>query len=890
MRINNNILNTYSFLQGSAKNIFFLCVLLFFININHVFASKQFERDQDIVLNFRHPAVGRHYISAIISNNNAYLPIAELLSLLFVHFENGQTPFSLKGTYLYPGNNWYIKPYQKDASIGNTNINLEYDDYRIGNMELFVLPHIFEKLFGMHFTINMNTLNVSLHSDKLLPVEYRQTREQMRRDLKRRNAEQYDYPMLFPRKRKIIGAGMVDYNLGMSRHESSQSFNYNIVSGIEVFGGDSEFGFNGVFNNGSFNILNTQYSWRYVFNQNSYLTNIRLGKLRTTGLLNNQVTGFAISNEPLMPRQIHESIMIDGNTTPDSDVELFVNNQLVDHVRANEAGYYRFDYPLNYGSALISIRSYTPSGEIIIEESQLQIPYSFLPAGVWAYNIQGGINNAYYVADETKHNYIMHGDLSYGLSRNITGKIGVDYNDHQKKPMLYTSMSARLSGKYLLNIDAVPNEYYRLNVSHNFASRRSVNIRYTSYSTHSSFNNLKAAHEISTNLYWPFHIRKLPTGIRFGLDHLSRDTHTLCHYRIDIHMRIRQMNLRINYHEHLSKTVQCNTAAHRSSFNLVLNYSLRHQRNLPSYINAYSIRANIKYNPRENTIYNTGVQLSRSVFGSGRLQISADHDIRNNRITLMGTLSLDLQYLRATSQYAGQTKVAHSMQQYFSGSVGIDPGLKKITASSRYQVGQGSAAVIFFVDENENGIYDIGEEIIPAKAIRLNQGANMNIDNNGALIISHLQGYWTYNAEIVQSAFKSPGLVPLFKKFAFVADPNVFKRVEIPLYRTGVIDGTVLTETEHGYHPLSGVRLLLKNNKQEKIATIRTFSDGGYYVMGLMPGSYELKIDPVQLAFLNKKSDPPSISFDVKALADGHFIEKLNFLLLSFEHVEDFSK
>jgi hypothetical protein len=46
-----------------------------------------------------------------------------------------------------------------------------------------------------------------------------------------------------------------------------------------------------------------------------------------------------------------------------------------------------------------------------------------------------------------------------------------------------------------------------------------------------------------------------------------------------------------------------------------------------------------------------------------------------------------------------------------------------------------------------------------------------------------------------------------------------------------------------------------------------------------MPGKYRLYADPKQLEFMNVTSEPGILEFEIKALADGDYLENLNFKL-----------
>jgi len=226
----------------------------------------------------------------------------------------------------------------------------------------------------------------------------------------------------------------------------------------------------------------------------------------------------------------------------------------------------------------------------------------------------------------------------------------------------------------------------------------------------------------------------------------------------------------------------------------------------------------------------------------------------------------------------------YNFTQNFTGSLALDAGHKQVVPSNRNQVGQSAASIRMFVDANENGHFDAGEEIVPARAVRLDQGATIHLGKDSIQRISQIQSYWRYNAEIVQSALPNPMLAPLFTEFSFEADPNRYKPIDIPLYRTGVIEGLVrLNHTDGKQHGLGGLRLILKHTTSEKTETLHSFSDGGFYAMNLLPGHYTLEVDPVQLSFLNAKSEPEKTNFEIKALSNGDYIEGLSIILKANE-------
>jgi hypothetical protein len=114
-------------------------------------------------------------------------------------------------------------------------------------------------------------------------------------------------------------------------------------------------------------------------------------------------------------------------------------------------------------------------------------------------------------------------------------------------------------------------------------------------------------------------------------------------------------------------------------------------------------------------------------------------------------------------------------------SLALDNQSDKLLLSNRDQVSRSGISVRLFVDQNENGVFDAGETIIPAKGIRLDKSANMLLGSDGILSITQLQSYWDYRLEVDINALPDPTLAPKEKVFGFMADPNRVKAIDIPL-------------------------------------------------------------------------------------------------------------
>ncbi len=855
------------------KNIVILALLSF------LFITPGHGREDDFMFIFRHPAVGSYYVNAIYGNGQYYLPIGELFGLLCIHLEKTEKDSVLGGTF--PGNSKYeIDPQELVIVSGRTRHKLEKADIYIGEMDLFLTPEVFETCFGLRFSIHLNTMGLVLQSDHPLPVEERQHNVRARDELNRTQPDMVDYPMLFPRERRVMGAGVVDYALGIGSNGHQQTFNYTLAGGVEVFGGDLQGSVYGRHSAGGLRQDIANIRWRYVLDDNPYLTSLQAGQIHTTGLHQHRITGFALSNEPIMPRRVYDNYVVDGTTTPESEVELYVNNRLVAYTQADELGYYRFDYLLNYGTVRLSTRIYKPSGEIVVQENQLQLPYTFLPRGTIAYNIQGGRANRTAATFESPGGYAIHGDVAYGVANGVTTMLGVEYLSGEMNPHYYTSVSARLLGQYLLNVDLVPGYFYRANSSVYFSSSRSVNASFAGFEGRSHYNPRGARHETVVNVNMPFFIRSFQSGLRFGAEHQDFDFGSTTSGRIDASIRFNRLQLRLNYRERLWRASERNSGFENGLATAAVTYNVMRSPDIATVLRGISVRVQADYHVQSMKVRNVSLQLSRSIARRGRLQIHAQQNLYSGVSSIRASLNIDLNPMRVASQYAARSNGYGDLQQNFTGSLLFDTKQNSILMANRRQVGHAAVSVMAFIDENGNGRHDQGEQKVPLNNMQLDQGAVAIAGKDTMLRLTQLQPYWKYNAMLTQGSISDPILVPLYTEFSFVTDPNRFKRLEIPLYRSGTISGYVLmanNETELG---LGGVRLMLKDQKGKMVKTLRTFSDGSFFAMGVIPGTYHIEIDAVQLNFLDKYSSPRVKTLTVKPLADGDLVENIIFRLV----------
>lgn len=868
-----------------------LCLTLLLLSPKVLLAQQ--EPDGEALLTFNYPAVGQVYLNAVFFDDVPFLPLGEVLSLLYIPSERTEGGKGFKGSFPSKNDNWSIDPLAGTAIIkGNAEV-LDAETFYLGEMDLYLHPVYFARIFGLSFSVNQQALSISLQTDHVLPVDERQKRETLRKRLQLKNEEQATpASLLYRRERQMFAPGMLDYHLNFTQTKTGQNLGLMLNAGMEVLGGDLQGIVSTNLYDGNMAANVSGMRWRYVLpgglrpDQNVGITSVSVGQLHTTGFDNStRLLGVGITNNPVIPRHQLDVFVIQGYTEPDSEVELLMGGQLVDFLRADEVGFYRFHAPITYGTVRLGIRIYTPQGEVIIEDRQMQIPFTFVPQGFITYNVQAGLPQ--FGVDSLGSEAIGHADVAYGISNALTVRAGVDHGSLFGSNKTYSAfgLSARIFHQYLLNVDALPGRYYQASGSVYYPNNTSITARYTEHVPGSEFNLVGQTRDANLNLFYPFKIFGKFSGFRASGERLWFENNYITSYQADFNTQIGRIVTRFNYRERINGMVDRDTelgrpeAFSRSLLTTSMTYTVGRTPSVPVFVRGMFLRTQFRYDTHLKRPQSYSAMLSQTLLRRGRLTFGYERDIERKDGQFQLGFLYDFNAIRSSTQFTAGTD-NYVAQQSLSGSLGMEPS-GRILATNRDQVSRSGIAVRMFIDQNENGSFDEGEEIVPAKAVRLDRSASMLLGSDGILRITQLQSYWKYRLEVDVNALPDPMLAPKRESFMFVAEPNRFRSVDIPLYQTGIIEGNVFLDRNGKAEGVGGIRLILEKDGEVlgSETVLRTFSDGGFYAFGLLPGKYYIQVDRQQLEFMDAVSDPQVIEFEISALADGDYKENLNFHL-----------
>ncbi len=845
------------------------------------FASQQQEDgswEEEVYLSFRYQGIIDEIVVAIAANGEFYLPLTELFELFAINYTLSPSSFSVYGYYLHEKNPYSLDFASFKAAINDENYTLDASDFLIKDVDFYVKPEVYEKIFGLNLTIDLSRLVLKLETRDVLPIisRYENRRAQERRQKYTQVSDNW-YPLVVDRDARILNGGLVDYSLYSTVSKQSSNVNLSTSIGGELLFGDVQ----GVVSTSS-NAYSTEvdvsgFRWRYVEDRGPWFTRTSIGVLNSKGLNPRSIRGFNVSNEPILTRTSFDQYIIDGNTEPEAEIELYQDNRLVEVSKADDIGYYRFFVPLNYGISRFKIRIYTKQGHIEELDTQIDVPFSFLPPGEFRYHFNGGVLTNTDPLDP-REKRLAQLVLAYGINNWLSSKSGIDYTSRENgdKPIFYNQLSGRLGGAMMINLDLVYGLYYKLTSYGHGSQTSSWNVDYTYFQQDGILNPLGYKHIMNGGVYFPIPKMTNPIIVRFDGNWKNFEDYEVLGYNLYLNNSFKGVRFRYGLREEHYRRQDGSTENGTAHFGVV--YSIPRNPLYPAYLQGLYIRNDIYYGTSTGEFETLSFQLSKQLSKSLKLQLSIGNDFLAENAKFEVGVAWDAEKFRSVSSVE-HANSSHTFAQSLRGSVALDRNNQEFLWDNRQQVGRAGASIRMYVDENGSDSFDEGEEILPGNAVSIKRATTRQVNKSGISRLTQLQPYRRYNFAINEAKISNPLLLPKYREFSVILDPNSFKPLDIPFYTTGIIDGRVDKIADGAFIPISGLRVHVRSDDGSYEATLRTFSDGSYYSMEIPPGSYELWVDDSQLEFLGMISKPEKLYFTVNASSEGDFVEGLNFIL-----------
>ncbi len=461
--------------------------------------------------------VGGTEIQALINEKIVYLSVAEVFD--FLKIKNNRSPSldSVSGFFIDPQAVFLIDRIRNRIEYNGKTHNLDPEGLIRTDKNLFLRIDYFGQIFGLECKYNLRSLSVALHAQVELPSIREMRQEQVRNGIKQNKAElktDTTIGRLFP----FFSLGMADWLLiSTQQNHGPSDLRLNVSLGAILLGGETNVNLN-YGSNAVFTGKQQFYQWRYVDNDFSILRQITVGRLSTqsTASVYSPAVGIQLTNTPTTYRRTFGTYTISDNTDPGWIVELYINNVLVDYVKADASGFFSFEVPIVYGNTEVKLRYYGPWGEEHTRNHSVNIPYNFLPSNEIEYNIGGGI------FEDAHTNPFFHGTLKYGLNSHISIGGAFEYLTLDTTKVMVSSLnfSARLGTDMLISGEYSHHVQWKGIMNYSFAPDAHIELYYTRYDRNQHVVNTNNLEERKVVLSLPIRTLFISTLTRFTLNQI----------------------------------------------------------------------------------------------------------------------------------------------------------------------------------------------------------------------------------------------------------------------------------------------------------------------------------------------------------------------------------
>jgi len=884
------------------RALFLLLLLSIYVTIGKLRAQSVPEDNLYLLV---HPNFHEIYLNLKMSQGQSYLSLIEVLQLFEIPFSVGKDSAG-NMTTVSGGpqqiSDWKIDFRNSIVYMKAKNKPLNSDDFLPDGRDLYLKIEWFDSLFEVRWAQNEASMALSFESSRELPFQCRLRREYARRQLPLGSgAAALIVDSTLERKRRMFGVGALDYRYSFDHSAIGRNLEVRLQAGIELLGGDLAGSLAIQQLRDEFNVGKQLTNWRFVTHRGSSgqyslrPAQVLIGRPAMTGVSGEAIKGIYVSNSNVMPRRNTASNLLEGSTVPLSTVDLWFSGRLIDYTKADSLGNFAFRLPLNYGQSRVELRMYPPNGGEIIEFRQLNLPFAFVPAGQLNYHVQLGQSL------QTPGRWLAGGEVEAGITPELSARLGL--NSKQENSGIpvgfHASLHARILQQYLFQYSTSDQGNNRWSLGTVFSNRMSTNISYETMRTTAPGILVTSTSGYKSRLQFqhimPLSLNNRPLGFRIDGEMSTTQTGLRALLMADALMnqgpftnrvQIKLTGTKNRISDVIGQSWETNAELQAQTVFIVPRW-----RFVPSFIQGLNFRGSVSTDFRRLTAQSSSggqfrFSVAKNIGQKGRIQFQASRPIQGKGMQLGINLQYDFKPLRTSTDWAtlvGGGNTQAQLRHTGMGSVLWDASTHRVSGASAEQVGRSGLVVRFFMDENENRNYDVGELVVPVPGARLDKSYAGQLGKDNLLRFLQLQSYWRYELNIEPNTMPEADLVALAVRFPFIARPNQMHLIDVPLYRAGSISGEIVQNLNGQAIPLGGVRIVVTRSGEQTghfSTVIRSFADGSYFIDQLQPGSYCLKLDQQQLDFLGGRSFPDSINLEIGARVDGQYFEEMSFAII----------
>jgi hypothetical protein len=576
--------------------------------------------------------------------------------------------------------------------------------------------------------------------------------------------------------------------------------------------------------------------------------------------------GAVLSNRPLNQPAAFDRHSLQGPLPPGWDVELYFNEALVAVQQSRPDGKYSFDdLPLVYGANDFRLVFHGPLGQLRIERQHFLLEQSMLAPGQLYYNLSR-------LRDENGAERAL-AQFEWGLGKYLNATGGVTRLPQGAFERRYTSLGLRA---YLQSL-IVTADVARSDQGGTLA-QASAKTRLLGLSLAASHAQLR---DFASEIY-----PKSGDPVR-SRDELAVDgmLGTAGALQVPLSLQARQDRF-VSGQRSVDLLGRLSTYKFGTAVSNTLHWqSLRAAKSADGVLQLSRRVAGIGVSAQ--VLYAVKPQ-----FSTTSVAVSADKMVADGYLLNLGVAramaSGEQRFTAALNKSLGRYGL--SVNGFLASHGGFGVGARLFVALGREprsgawitdaqpMAGSGAASVRVFLDKNENGVMDAGDEPLAGAGFTINGGGTLaRTGADGIAYLNRLPARQNVDIGFDASTLDDPQLAAQQKGYRIAARAGKVSQLDFAVSITGELDGTAYLLADGAKRGIGDLLIELVDAGGKVATSIKSSADGYFVLSYVRPGKYLLRISPDQLRRLGMAD---SATHTLTMAADGASINGRDFVVV----------
>ena len=814
-------------------------------------ASAQDARIEPVLVQLKLGRLVERTVTAHRSGSDALIPLGPFFELAELKVQ--QDP-SRVVAIVQPGNRRFeVRVAERVLSLDGRNTALTPRELLVQDGETYLSTRTLGTALELQWEISWEDLEVVAINPDQLPIARRIFREQMatarlgaRPDSALADARltEHTWPL----------EGVVaDYSVLVPTNPGPEGGAYSGMLGFTLFGGAL---MAGAQNQGPVNDGHVRFdlSWQGVWRENPYVSQLRLGDGFSSGPRTRALRGIAIGNVPFIRPSILGELPFTTALGPGWEVEAYRGGRLIAFDSVNALGQFSLDVPIAYGENPVDFIAYGPFGEVRQFNRTYRVTADVIRANRFEYALSAGLCRSEAPCDGTAN-----ADLRYGVSRRITVFAGLDQFWRDTLPDLshpYAGFSAGLTNAFVAEGEFVGDAILRGQLRF----EPSMDLLLVAEATRFAKDIVEpiiTIPERERQFTFYAQVRPIKGALRnwivfdASLDLIESRTDEFRSARLGASIQPGQIRFIPSIRWERTRPREGGTGSSQTLFGM--NAIMLPIRELGSLFGQLSARGGLEFTTPFAARSASGY-VSHPLGRYVRLEAGGAW-VTGTPVALSVFLAADLPTVRAYTTIERTPSGTVNASQYVSGSLLYDAPNRAVAFNAGPSVQQSGVSGTVFLDRNENGRRDTDEFVLPDVQVTVGLYSEKT-NESGKFRLWPLTAYDPVVAAVDTTTLPSPLWVPAFSGIELHPLPNRFTALDIPVLSGGVIEGRVVRVTPSGNVGMAGTLLLMQHPATGREKRVTTFTDGSFYVLGMRPGEWTIRVEPSLLTTLRATSEP----------------------------------